>query len=248
MASRVLELRLGFLLGLLSGRCAFAASARGVPEVGRLSCCTFVFVDEARGVSEVGSSLLASGYQQVRSVVAVLAGDPAGAAQRDQGPPAAAMWATGRGHVGHRPRPCGPPTETCSPSPAAANSPGPFPSAHRYGGGRQRGGLEAHRAMSGLDQRPASGAPTRTQADQLGDTVNTSRPAASDAGGSRGRSRSPWRHRRSSWWWCYHPRRRCWACWSMASQSGRSVQAGSAIGCHPPARLVSTRSRSASST
>lgn len=54
--------------------------------------------------------------------------------------------------------------------------------------------------------------------------------------------------RRRGRWWCYHPRRRCWACRSMASQSGVSVQAGSATGCHPPARLVSTRSRSASST
>jgi len=55
-------------------------------------------------------------------------------------------------------------------------------------------------------------------------------------------------HRQSTWLWCYHPRRRYWACWSMTSRSGCSVQAGSAIGCHSPARLVSTRSRSASST
>jgi len=52
--------------------------------------------DAARGVSEVGSSLLATGYQQVRSVVAALAGDRAGAANATRGPPAAAMWATNR--------------------------------------------------------------------------------------------------------------------------------------------------------
>jgi Pyridine nucleotide-disulphide oxidoreductase len=40
--------------------------------------------------------LLATGYQQVRSVVAALAGDHAGAARRDQGPPAAAMCARNR--------------------------------------------------------------------------------------------------------------------------------------------------------
>ena len=40
--------------------------------------------------------LLATGYQQVRSVVAALAGDRAGAGRRDQGPPAAAMCATNR--------------------------------------------------------------------------------------------------------------------------------------------------------
>jgi hypothetical protein len=40
--------------------------------------------------------LLATGYQQVRSVVAALAGDHAGAARRDQGPPAAALCATNR--------------------------------------------------------------------------------------------------------------------------------------------------------
>jgi Pyridine nucleotide-disulphide oxidoreductase len=40
--------------------------------------------------------LLATGYQQVRSVVAALAGDRAGAGRRDQGPPAAAMCATSR--------------------------------------------------------------------------------------------------------------------------------------------------------
>ena len=40
--------------------------------------------------------LLATGYQQVRSVVAALAGDQAGAARRDQGPPAAAMCARNR--------------------------------------------------------------------------------------------------------------------------------------------------------
>jgi hypothetical protein len=233
MASRVLELRLGFLLGLLSGRCAFAASARGCQKsVGCHAARSYSWMRPVGCQKSARHCLPAVTSRSARWWPSWPGTRPA--------PPNATR--------GHRPRPCGPPTETCSPSPAAANSPGPFPSAHRYGGGRQRGGLEAHRAMSGLDQRPASGAPTRTQADQLGDTVNTSRPAASDAGGSRGRSRSPWRHRRSSWWWCYHPRRRCWACWSMASQSGRSVQAGSAIGCHPPARLVSTRSRSASST
>jgi hypothetical protein len=41
--------------------------------------------------------LLATGYQQVRSVVAALAGDRAGAVHRDQGPPAAAMCAINRG-------------------------------------------------------------------------------------------------------------------------------------------------------
>jgi thioredoxin reductase len=40
--------------------------------------------------------LLATGYHQIRSVVAALAGDRAGAARRDQGPPAAAMCATNR--------------------------------------------------------------------------------------------------------------------------------------------------------
>jgi Pyridine nucleotide-disulphide oxidoreductase len=40
--------------------------------------------------------LLATGYQQVRSVVAALAGDRAGAARRDQGPPAAALCAGNR--------------------------------------------------------------------------------------------------------------------------------------------------------
>jgi thioredoxin reductase len=40
--------------------------------------------------------LLATGYQQVRSVVAAVAGDPAGALHRDQGPPAAAMCARNR--------------------------------------------------------------------------------------------------------------------------------------------------------
>ena len=40
--------------------------------------------------------LLATGYQQVRSVVAALAGDHAGARHSDQGPPAAAMCARNR--------------------------------------------------------------------------------------------------------------------------------------------------------
>ena len=41
--------------------------------------------------------LLATGYQQVRSVVAALAGDHAGALHRDQGAPAAALCARNRG-------------------------------------------------------------------------------------------------------------------------------------------------------
>ena len=108
--------------------------------------------------------------------------------------------------------------------------------------------LLAHLTLRGIDQ-PAScrGASTRIQPTNPA-TPEPSRPAVSDCGGSQGRSRSPGGHRRSTWLWCYHPRRRRWACWSMASQSGRSFQAGSAIGCHSPARLVSTRSRSASST
>jgi Pyridine nucleotide-disulphide oxidoreductase len=40
--------------------------------------------------------LLATGYQQVGSVVAALAGDPAGAARRDDAPPAAALCASNR--------------------------------------------------------------------------------------------------------------------------------------------------------
>ena len=40
--------------------------------------------------------LLATGYQQVRSVVAALAGDHAGAARRDTGPPAAALCVLNR--------------------------------------------------------------------------------------------------------------------------------------------------------
>ncbi|MDP9209252.1 MAG: flavoprotein, partial [Actinomycetota bacterium] len=40
--------------------------------------------------------LLATGFQQVRSVVAALAGDQAGALHRDQGPPAAAMCVVNR--------------------------------------------------------------------------------------------------------------------------------------------------------
>jgi Pyridine nucleotide-disulphide oxidoreductase len=40
--------------------------------------------------------LLATGYEQVRSVAAALAGDQAGALHRDQGPPAAAMCAANR--------------------------------------------------------------------------------------------------------------------------------------------------------
>jgi hypothetical protein len=40
--------------------------------------------------------LLATGYQQVGSVTAALAGDRAGAAHHDQGPPAAALCARNR--------------------------------------------------------------------------------------------------------------------------------------------------------
>jgi thioredoxin reductase len=50
--------------------------------------------------------LLATGYQQVRSVVAALAGDHAGALHRDQGPPAAALCASNRdllARAGRRP-------------------------------------------------------------------------------------------------------------------------------------------------
>jgi thioredoxin reductase len=50
--------------------------------------------------------LLATGYQQVRSVVAALAGDPAGASRRDPGPPAAALCASNRdllARAGRRP-------------------------------------------------------------------------------------------------------------------------------------------------
>jgi cation diffusion facilitator CzcD-associated flavoprotein CzcO len=50
--------------------------------------------------------LLATGYQQVRSVVAALAGDHTGAARRDDGPPAAALCASNRtllARAGHRP-------------------------------------------------------------------------------------------------------------------------------------------------
>jgi hypothetical protein len=48
--------------------------------------------------------LLATGYQQVRSVVAALAGDRADAARCDQGPPATAMCAINRRLLaaGHR--------------------------------------------------------------------------------------------------------------------------------------------------
>jgi hypothetical protein len=45
--------------------------------------------------------LLATGYQQIRSVVAALAGDRAGAAHRDHGPPAAAMCASNRTQLAH---------------------------------------------------------------------------------------------------------------------------------------------------
>jgi hypothetical protein len=45
--------------------------------------------------------LLAAGYQQVRSVVAALAGDRAGATPHDQGPPAVAMCATNRDLLAH---------------------------------------------------------------------------------------------------------------------------------------------------
>jgi hypothetical protein len=52
--------------------------------------------------------LLATGYQQVRSVVAALAGDHAGASRRDQGPPAAPLCASNRSllaRAGRRPAP-----------------------------------------------------------------------------------------------------------------------------------------------
>jgi hypothetical protein len=54
--------------------------------------------------------LLATGYGQVRSVVAALAGDQAAAIPGDQGPPTAAMCATNRellaaDHRGHQPVP-----------------------------------------------------------------------------------------------------------------------------------------------
>ena len=54
--------------------------------------------------------LLATGYQQVRSVVAALSGDHAGAARRDQGPPAAALCAVNRDLLAsaqHRRQPLG---------------------------------------------------------------------------------------------------------------------------------------------
>ena len=50
--------------------------------------------------------LLATGYQQVRSAVAALAGDPAGASRCDPGPPAAALCASNRdllARAGRRP-------------------------------------------------------------------------------------------------------------------------------------------------
>jgi hypothetical protein len=109
-----------------------------VPEVGQLSCRVVIFMDQttedvtAAELScawGVRSRLVTAGigYQQVRSVVAGLAGDRAGAAQRDQG-------AAGRGQV-----------RTNQDLLAIASRrqlPHPSPSAHRYGGGRQRGGLE----------------------------------------------------------------------------------------------------------
>jgi FAD dependent oxidoreductase len=60
--------------------------------------------------------LLATGYQQVCSVVAALAGDHTAASRHDQGPPAAALCARNR---------------DCSPGPAAGRS-------HRWLGGRPR--------------------------------------------------------------------------------------------------------------
>jgi hypothetical protein len=50
-----------------------------------------------KSYGRVPTFLLATGYRQVGSVVAALAGDRAGAARRDQGPPAAAMCARNRG-------------------------------------------------------------------------------------------------------------------------------------------------------
>jgi hypothetical protein len=49
-------------------------------------------------------------------------------------------------------------------------------------------------------------------------------------------------------WLGQYWRRRCLAWVSMASQSGVSVQAGSATGCQPPATSVRTRSRSGALT
>jgi hypothetical protein len=49
-----------------------------------------------KSYGRVPTFLLATGYQQVRSVVAVLAGDQAGALRPDQGPPAAALCARNR--------------------------------------------------------------------------------------------------------------------------------------------------------
>jgi hypothetical protein len=206
--------------------------------LGRLALCystaeASCMLTKLRGVSEVGSSLLATGYQQVRSVVAALAGTgPA--------PPNATR--------GRRPRPCPPPTETCSPSPAAANSPRPSPSAHRYGGGRQRGGVEHTGPCQASTSRPASATPTRTQTDQPGHTVNISRPAASDCQWLWGRSRSPWRP----------PAIEMVVVLPPAAEVLGVLVDGVPVGplgpgrlghrLPPPARLVSTRSRSASST
>ena len=69
--------------------------------------------------------------------MAALAGDQAGPAQRDQGPPAATMCATNRDLLTIASR---------------RQLTGPSPSAHRHGGGWQRGELEPHRAMPGIDQ------------------------------------------------------------------------------------------------
>ena len=62
--------------------------------------------------------LVATGYQQVRSVVAALAGDHAGATHRDQGPSAAALCAAcgGRGREGSAPRPPRPCAQTAAPA------------------------------------------------------------------------------------------------------------------------------------
>jgi hypothetical protein len=73
--------------------------------------------------------LLATGYQQVHSVVAALAGDLAGAARHDQGPPAAALCAGNRALLAHgrrrRRQPAasitGPPTPVAAVASSAAD-------------------------------------------------------------------------------------------------------------------------------
>jgi hypothetical protein len=122
-----------------------------------------------RGVSEVGSSLLATGYQQVRSVVAALAGDRAGAAQRDQGPPAAAMSATNRDLLAIASR------RQLTPSVPERSPVRRRPAARRSG---------AHRAVPGIDQPASFRDATRTQTDQPGHTVNNWRMVTRSGGRS----------------------------------------------------------------